>query len=92
MNHVHLTWFLDEVESITQSESKTYFSLTDGARNDVVIYGDVDERLFNVFVELIPKCIHPRALRVVRLGVGRNGTEELVEGCPIESGEQNEIM
>lgn len=87
MNHVHLTWFLDEVESVTQSEDKTYFSLTDGARNDVVIYGDVDERLFNAFVKIIPKCIYPRPLRVVRLGVGTGeGMEHTVTA---ESEEQH---
>jgi len=61
MNHQNLYWHLCNVIEITQSKDKSFFTLTDNARNNVVIYGDVDEQLFNAFVKIIPKWTHLRA-------------------------------
>ena len=70
MNHVNIFWWLGNTTTITQSKDKTFFSLADDQRNDLTIYDDDDEQLFNVFVEIIPKKIHPKALKVVRHCVG----------------------
>lgn len=83
MSHINLWWWLSDTTEIIQSVDKTFFTLRDGHKNDVVIYDDVQERLFNTFVEIVPKRIHPRALRVVRLGAAKDA-EEIIEGCPHE--------
>lgn len=64
-NHVTLFFHLEEVVEIRQSDSKDFFTLTDTSGNDVVLYGDCRQQLFNEFVRILPKVVHPRALRVI---------------------------
>ena len=52
-NHQHLFFWLSDVKKISQSEDKFFVSLEDEAGNDVIIYGDYEGRLFDVFVDIL---------------------------------------
>ena len=49
MNHLSLYWWLSNTVSIIQSVDKTFFTLADDDRNEIVIYDDDDQLLFIQF-------------------------------------------